>query len=168
VVLCLELVAAEILQRLRVGPSGKLAVADLLFSGKDWRLGLFHGGVRDAGFGSSAIKGGARKQGTDLDVAKHVRLDGGEGDGPENICSKTSLSVWAMPFGCQCGKQGTKHGGQTLGGLEELGCRDGIAVVGVDWHVNEGFLENVDIGASGRNLDRHVGVGSMNVSFWLS
>lgn len=52
----------------------------------------------------------------------------------------------------------TKHGGQGLGGLEELGGGDGVAIGGVNWDGGEGRLEGVEVGASLGDLSGSHGV----------
>ncbi len=37
----------------------------------------------------------------------------------------------------------TEYGRQGLGGFEELSGGDGIVVVGINGHINEGFLEGI-------------------------
>jgi len=56
----------------------------------------------------------------------------------------------------------TEHGGQGLGGIEELGRGDGIAILGVDWDRGEGRLEGVEVGASFGDLG-----GSSHGVWWI-
>lgn len=52
----------------------------------------------------------------------------------------------------------TKHGGQGLGSIEELGSSNGIAILGINGHVHKGLLEGVDDGgADGDIKSRHFG-----------
>lgn len=58
-------------------------------------------------------------------------------------------SVWTQ-------QQPTKHGGQGLGSIEKLGGSNGIALVGINGHVDKGLLEGVDDGgALGDGKSRH-------------
>lgn len=50
----------------------------------------------------------------------------------------------------------TEHGGQGLGGIEEVNGRDSILPLSIDMHFSEGLLESRhDSGASGNRSDGH-------------
>ena len=90
---------------------------------------------------------------THLDIAQHVVLDRGEGDGAEDIWQegRGTRSVKQVRYRFRAPALGvpTEHGGQSLGGLEEVGGGDGIVLGGVDGDVNERLLEGVEVSASG-------------------
>ena len=89
---------------------------------------------------------------TYLDIAKHIVLDGREGDGAQGICILQSILVRVLK--ASQWRDCTKHGGQGLGSVEELGGGDGIVLVSVDGNVGEGLLEGVEKSTAGRN-SRH-------------
>lgn len=68
-----------------------------------------------------------------LDVAAHVALDGTESNASKGI----------------------EDGGQRLRGIEEVGGRDGILLVGVRLDIDKGLLEGVEVGSSGGDLSGH-------------
>lgn len=57
------------------------------------------------------------------------------------------------------GPQRTENGGQRFGSVEELGGRNGIVLVSVDWNIDKGPFKGLHDGATGRdNGSRHAGL----------
>lgn len=160
VFLGLDLIADKVLEVHGFGGGGKEAVPDFLDGAavSDMRIGKAKG-RHQAPRQIPWEHEGRATPGAYLDVAEHVGLDGGEGNGAENICFSLSEQSKSNDVALCCilrsSVSRTKDGYKRLGGLEEFGGSNGIVLVGVDGDIDERLFEGVDNSAAGRNLNNH-------------
>ena len=101
--------------------------------------------------------GGNDQEITDLDVPQDVILDGCKRHGTHYVCKEAS-SAAIEAVANRIGP--TEHRGEGFGRLEEGIGGDGIVLLRVDGHVDEGPLEGVDKRAARRNRRGHHLFGS--------
>lgn len=144
--LLLNLAADQVLKVVALGGLLSLAVADFLRAARQPLVhSWFHNVVMPPPSSPLALDSlyvRMTSWSSYLDVASHVALDGLEGGRAQHICGgRISGLVWPS------GSRGrTEQGGQRLGGLEEVGRLDGVAIGSVDGDVDKRLLDGVEEG----------------------